>query len=127
MARDKNISPIYDDPDAEDRPEGIGGLVDDLTSGRLLGDTVNRLVDAGERLTRAQQSAFSALGIPSGSQFEHLTLRVRTIFHRLDELEDDIDRLERRLSELESRSSAKQSASRRATAAPKRPAARKRP
>ncbi|MFY9488674.1 MAG: hypothetical protein WAP35_08280, partial [Solirubrobacterales bacterium] len=78
-----------------------GGIVDDITSSRLLGDALTRLVDAGERVVRTQQSAFSAIGLPTGSQFESLTLRVRTIFHRLEELEDELDRLERRLASLE--------------------------
>jgi ubiquinone biosynthesis protein UbiJ len=86
-----------------DEPEGIGGLVDELASSWLVGDALTRIVDAGERAFRAQQTALSALGLPSGSQFESLTLRVRTIFHRLEELEDEIDRLTSRLAELESK------------------------
>jgi ubiquinone biosynthesis protein UbiJ len=84
-------------------PEGIGGLVDELASSWLVGDALTRIVDAGERAFRAQQTALSALGLPSGSQFESLTLRVRTIFHRLEELEDEIDRLTSRIAELEAR------------------------
>lgn len=84
--------------------EGIGGVVDELTSNRYFGDALSRIVDAGERVMHAQQSAFSALGLPSGSQFESLTLRVRTLFHRIEELEDDLDRLERKVAALESRS-----------------------
>lgn len=82
--------------------EGIGGLVDEIASSWIVGDALTRLVDTGEKVVRAQQSAFSALGLPSGSQFESLTLRVRTLFHRIEELEDDLDRLERRVASLES-------------------------
>lgn len=85
----------------DDESEGIGGLVDNLAGSWLLGDALTRAVDAGERVFHAQQSALSALGLPSGSQFESLTLRVRTIFHRLEELEDEIDRLAQRVSALE--------------------------
>jgi hypothetical protein len=81
--------------------EGIGGIVDEITSSWIVGDALTRLVDAGERVVHAQQSAFSVLGLPSGSQFESLTLRVRTLFHRIEELEDDIDRLEQRITALE--------------------------
>lgn len=108
--------------DISERPEdseGIGGIVDELASSWLVGDALTRIVDAGERAFRAQQTALSALGLPSGSQFESLTLRVRTIFHRIEELEDELDRLNARVAALE------------AKAAPKRPAAsapgRKRP
>lgn len=96
----------------DDESDGIGGIVDELASTRLVGDALTRIVDAGEKAFRAQQSALSALGLPSGSQFESLTLRVRTIFHRLEELEDEIDRLSARVAALESK------------AAPKRPASR---
>lgn len=100
---DRHVDDEYDRGRREDRSDGIAGLVDGLTSGKLLGDTLNRVVDASERMTRVQQSAFSALGLPSGSQFDSVVTRIRTIFHRLEELEDDIDRLERRVAELESR------------------------
>src|SRR5689334_23037211 len=88
--------------DSREKDEGIGGIVDELASSWIVGDALTRLVDTGEKVVRAQQSALSALGLPSGSQFESLTLRVRTLFHRLEELEDDIDRLEQRMSRLES-------------------------
>lgn len=88
----------------EDQPEGIGGLVDDIAGSWLIGDALTRVVDAGEKAIRAQQTALSALGLPSGSQFESLTLRVRTIFHRLEELEDEIDRLAQRVAALEKKS-----------------------
>ncbi len=91
--RDRNAEP----------GEGLGGVVDEITSSWIFGDALSRLVDAGERVMHAQQSAFSAIGLPSGSQFESLTLRVRTLFHRIEELEDDLDRIERRMTNLESR------------------------
>ena len=81
--------------------EGIGGIVDELASSRLVGDALTRVVDVGERVIHAQQSALSALGLPSGSQFESLTLRVRTLFPRVEELEDEIDRLSARVEKLE--------------------------
>lgn len=87
-----------------DEPEGIGGIVDELASSWLVGDALTRIVDAGEKAFRAQQSALSALGLPSGSQFESLTLRVRTLFHRIEELEDELDRISARVAALEARS-----------------------
>lgn len=91
MANDRDIQ----------HSEGIGGIVDEVASSRLVGDALNRIVDAGERVINAQQSALSALGLPSGSQFESLVLRVRTLFHRIEELEDDLDRLDQRIAKLE--------------------------
>jgi len=110
----------------DDEPsEGIGGIVDELASSWIVGDALTRIVDTGERVVRAQQSALSALGLPSGSQFESLTLRVRTLFHRLEELEDDLDRLERRVAELEAGAKpAPRAAKRPASRGAKKPAAR---
>src|SRR5262245_52720579 len=106
--------------DENDESEGIGGIVDELAGSWLVGDALTRVVDVGERAFRAQQSALSALGLPSGSQFESLTLRVRTIFHRIEELEDELDRLSARVAALESKAKAKPSTTRKA--APKRAA-----
>jgi len=107
----------------EDADEGIGGIVDEIASSWIVGDALTRLVDTGERVVRAQQSAFSALGLPSGSQFESLTLRVRTLFHRIEELEDDLDRVERRVAALESAAAPASKAKPKPRAATKKPVA----
>jgi hypothetical protein len=91
----------HDKHDESSEPEGIGGIVDELASSWLVGDALSRIVETGEKAFRAQQTALSALGLPSGSQFESLTLRVRTIFHRIEELEDELDRISARVSALE--------------------------
>jgi hypothetical protein len=90
--------------DENEASEGIGGIVDELASSWLVGDALTRIVETGEKAFRAQQTALSALGLPSGSQFESLTLRVRTIFHRIEELEDELDRISARVSALEAKS-----------------------
>jgi hypothetical protein len=117
MAKSDSTSPSRRNERETD--EGIGGIVDEIASSWIVGDALTRLVDTGEKVVRAQQSAFSALGLPSGSQFESLTLRVRTLFHRIEELEDDLDRLERRVASLESAATAPPKAR------AKKPAARK--
>lgn len=102
MAKEETVPPRRESDDRAAKPaESVGGIVDEIASNRLFGDALTRIVDAGERVMHAQQSAMSALGLPSGSQFESLTLRVRTVFHRIEELEDDLDRLERRITSLE--------------------------
>lgn len=92
-----------DKREENDDSEGIGGIVDELASSWLVGDALTRIVETGEKAFRAQQSALSALGLPSGSQFESLTLRVRTIFHRIEELEDELDRISARVAALEAK------------------------
>ncbi|MBJ7459061.1 MAG: hypothetical protein JHD02_07735 [Thermoleophilaceae bacterium] len=99
----------------QDEAEGIGGLVDELASSWLVGDALTRIVETGEKAFRAQQTALSALGLPSGSQFESLTLRVRTIFHRIEELEDELDRVTARVAALEAGAKAKPAAAKRTT------------
>jgi hypothetical protein len=96
------------DFESDEQAEGIGGIVDELASSWLV----------GERVVHAQQTALSALGLPSGSQFESLTLRVRTIFHRIEELEDELDRVTDRVAALEKQLAAKKPAA-------KKPAAKK--
>lgn len=100
---DRSRKSARDPRDEEDRgfAEGFGGLIDDLTSNLPMGDTLARLVGTTERVTKAQQAAYSALGLPSAQDLERLTLRIRSLFHRVDEMEDDLDALERRLSALE--------------------------
>jgi BMFP domain-containing protein YqiC len=104
MADKRDIRP------EDDESEGIGGIVDELASSWLVGDALTRIVETGEKAFRAQQTALSALGLPSGSQFESLTLRVRTIFHRIEELEDELDRVSQRVSALEAKAKAKPAA-----------------
>jgi hypothetical protein len=106
------------DFESDEQAEGIGGIVDELASSWLVGDALTRVVDVGERVVHAQQTALSALGLPSGSQFESLTLRVRTIFHRIEELEDELDRVTDRVAALEKQLAAKKPAA-------KKPAAKK--
>jgi ubiquinone biosynthesis protein UbiJ len=101
-----------DNRDEIDDPEGIGGIVDEIASSWLFGDALTRIVETGEKAFRAQQTALSALGLPSGSQFESLTLRVRTIFHRIEELEDELDRISARVTALEKKAAPKPSAKR---------------
>ncbi|MBJ7347580.1 MAG: hypothetical protein JHC87_03290 [Thermoleophilaceae bacterium] len=97
--------------------EGLGGLIDELASNLPLGDALSKIVGSSERMTKAQQAAYSAVGLSSVSEVERLTLRVRSMFHRIDELEDEMDRMDRRIRSLEA-AAAKPAAT---EAAPKKP------
>lgn len=81
--------------------EGVAGLIDEVASNLPLGDTLARVVGTSERLTQAQAAAYSAVGLSSTQDIERLTLRVRTMFHRIDELEDELDDATRRMARLE--------------------------
>lgn len=81
--------------------DSVAGLIDELASNIPLGDTFARVVGTTERFTQAQAAAYSAVGLSSVQDIERLTLRVRTMFHRIDELEDELDDAARRISALE--------------------------
>ena len=46
---------------------------------------------------RAQEVAMGALNLPSASDLERLTRRVRSVSQRLEGIEDGLDRLDERL------------------------------
>jgi predicted RNase H-like nuclease (RuvC/YqgF family) len=81
--------------------DGVASLIDEIASNLPLGDTFARVVGTSERLTQAQAAAYSAVGISSVQDIDRLTLRVRTLFHRIDELEDELDDATRRIASLE--------------------------
>jgi predicted nucleic acid-binding Zn-ribbon protein len=62
---------------------------------------VSRAVSAAfetrERAVRAQELAMGALNLPSASDLERLTRRIRSVSQRLEGIEDGLDRLEERL------------------------------
>jgi chromosome segregation ATPase len=49
----------------------------------------------------AQEVALSALNLPSASDLERLTRRLRSVSQRLEAIEDVLDRMERRVEELD--------------------------
>ncbi len=106
MATDKTSSktsgPRRGDADGEHGiADSVAGLIDELASNIPLGDTFARVVGTTERFTQAQAAAYSAVGLSSVQDIERITLRVRTMFHRIDELEDELDDAARRISALE--------------------------
>lgn len=46
---------------------------------------------------RAQEAALGALNLPSASDLERLTRRLRAVSQRLEGIEDGLDRLEQRI------------------------------
>jgi hypothetical protein len=54
-----------------------------------------------ERATHAQEAALSALNLPSASDLERLTRRLRSVSQRLEGIEDGLDRVEQKLARLE--------------------------
>src|SRR5215207_2683288 len=62
------------------------------------GDTLRNRI-ARQRAVSAQETAMSALNLPSAADLERLTRRLRSVSQRLEGIEDGVDRLDRRLEE----------------------------
>src|SRR6202789_151289 len=77
--------------------EAIGKLAQDLLKNPLVNGTLTAAFDARERAARAQELAMAALNLPSASDLERLTRRLRGVSQRLEGIEDALDRVEDRV------------------------------
>jgi predicted nucleic acid-binding Zn-ribbon protein len=77
--------------------DAIGKLADDLLENPLINAALERALGARDRVAQAQESAMGALNIPSASNLEKVTRRLRSISQRLEEIEDGVERLDRRI------------------------------
>jgi CRP-like cAMP-binding protein len=80
--------------------DAFGKLAQDLLENPLINSAIARAFDARERAAQAQEVAMGALNLPSASDVERLTRRLRSVSQRLEGIEDVLDRLERRLGAL---------------------------
>src|ERR1700729_3547613 len=77
--------------------EAIGKLAQYLLENSWVSGALSRAFETRERALRAQEAAMGALNLPSASDLERLTRRVRSVSQRLEGIEDGLDRLEDRL------------------------------
>jgi hypothetical protein len=80
--------------------EAIGKLAQELLESPLVSGAMSAAFEARERATRAQEVAMGALNLPSASDLERLTRRLRGVSQRLEGIEDALDRLEERVGGL---------------------------
>jgi len=80
--------------------DAFGKLAQDLLENPVINGAIARAFDARERASQAQEVAMGALNLPSASDVERLTRRLRSVSQRLEGIEDVLDRLERRLGAL---------------------------
>ena len=80
--------------------DALGKLAQDLLENPLVTGAISRAFDARERAVSAQETAMSALNLPSAADLERLTRRLRSVSQRLEGIEDGVDRLDRRFSEV---------------------------
>ena len=80
--------------------DALGKLAQDLLENPLDTGAISRAFDARERAVSAQETAMSALNLPSAADLERLTRRLRSVSQRLEGIEDGVDRLDRRFEEV---------------------------
>jgi septal ring factor EnvC (AmiA/AmiB activator) len=80
--------------------ETIGKLATELLENPMVSSALSAAFETRERALRAQEAAMGALNLPSASDLERLTRRLRGVSQRLEGIEDGLDRLEQRLEDL---------------------------
>jgi chromosome segregation ATPase len=114
---------------AKQGEEAIGKLAQDLLDNPVVSGALSAAFETRERAMRAQEAAMGALNLPSASDLERLTRRLRGVSQRLEGIEDGLDRVEQRIESagssaaLEQRLAAIEAAIERIEAAIGKPAA----
>src|SRR5436305_10183189 len=88
----------------EHSEEAIGKLAQELLENPVVSGALSAAFETRERAMRAQEMAMGALNLPSASDLERLTRRLRGVSQRLEGIEDGLDRLEQRIEGLGSSS-----------------------
>lgn len=83
--------------------DAFGELAQNLLDNPLFNQAVVAALGAGERALQAQRSAMTALNIPSSSDLERFERRLRSVYDRLEEVEDRLDDLAAELGALRRR------------------------
>jgi hypothetical protein len=84
--------------------EAIGKLAQELLENPVVTGALSAAFETRERAVRAQEVAMGALNLPSATDLERLTRRLRGVSQRLEGIEDALDRLEERIERLGSSS-----------------------
>ncbi len=77
---------------AEDR---LGRALTDLLDSPVVSGAIGRAFDAREKAAQAQELAMGALNLPSATDIERLTRRLRSFSQRLEGIEDGVSRIDR--------------------------------
>src|SRR5918911_2458616 len=80
--------------------DALGRLAQDLLENPIVTGAISRAFEARERAVQAQETAMSALNLPSAADIERLTRRLRSVSQRMEGIEDAVDRLEQRIGAM---------------------------
>ncbi|HET9719200.1 MAG TPA: hypothetical protein VFP55_03895 [Solirubrobacteraceae bacterium] len=80
--------------------ETIGKLAQDLLENPMVSGALSAAFQSRERAMRAQEVAMGALNLPSASDLERLTRRLRSVSQRLEGIEDALDGVQDRIEAL---------------------------
>jgi predicted RNase H-like nuclease (RuvC/YqgF family) len=96
------VSADFDDQDGlrARSEQAIGEFAQALLDSQVLENAVAAAFGAREKALEAQHAAMSALNLPSAGDVERLERRLRSLSHRLEEMEDQVDRLAREIGEV---------------------------
>jgi hypothetical protein len=83
---------------ADGTEDKLGKALTDLLENPLLTGFVGRAFDARKTAAQAQEVAMGAFNLPSATDIERLTRRLRSVSQRLEGIEDGVHRLDRALS-----------------------------
>jgi chromosome segregation ATPase len=100
MTEDKGLR----DRVVKEGEEAIGKLAQELLDNPVVTGALSAAFETRERAMRAQELAMGALNLPSASDLERLTRRLRSVSQRLEGIEDGLDRVEQRIETLGSSS-----------------------
>jgi septal ring factor EnvC (AmiA/AmiB activator) len=100
MADDDAGTDTFKDRITRQGEDALGRLAQDLLENPLVTGALSRAFEARERAVAAQETAMSALNLPSAADLERLTRRLRSVSQRLEGIEDGVDRLDRRFEEV---------------------------
>jgi chromosome segregation ATPase len=110
MTEDNDLRPEDDDLRPEDKglrqrvtrqsEEAIGKLASGMLEHPVVSGAMTAAFETKQKATRAQEVAMGALNLPSASDIERLTRRLRGVSQRLEGIEDGLDRVEQRIEGL---------------------------
>jgi chromosome segregation ATPase len=80
--------------------ETIGKLAQELLENPMVSGALSAAFQSRERAMRAQEVAMGALNLPSASDLERLTRRLRGVSQRLEGIEDALDGVQDRIDSL---------------------------